>query len=257
MRYLSSLIIFILLFSACSSKNTQDRITTTKKSFEIEDEDDFSDEFEDEETDNDPFESYNRFMTSFNDTTFVYVLNPISKVYTYVMPEPARVSVSNFFENIFFPVRFVNNILQAKFKNSLDEFNRFVINSTIGIFGLFDPATSWFDIKAHKEDFGQTLGFWGVGAGPHIVIPFIGPSNLRDALSLSTDYYLDPKSTFGDLKYKLPRNEKEAYALSLFYGINKNSLNLGLYENFKKDALDLYPFLKDVYEQKRAQEIRE
>lgn len=261
MKFLSSLIFLILFSQGCSQKNEPVLDSSKEIVLITEDSDDeFLDEFDEEfttEQKSDPLEGYNRAMTSFNDVTFVYVLNPISKGYAYIVPEPARVGVSNFFENLFFPIRFVNNILQAKFKNSFDEFNRFVINSTIGIFGIFDPATSWFEIQAHKEDFGQTLGYWGVGAGPHIVLPFLGPSNLRDTLSLSADYYLDPTSTFGDLAYKIPQNNTESFTLGGLYYINKNSLNLGLYENFKKDALDLYPFLKDVYEQKREHEIKE
>ena len=156
------------------------------------------DEFEEEySTDNevaivDPLSGYNRTMTSFNDKVFTYALNPISKGYAVITPKLVRQSLSNFIHNIKFPIRFVNNMLQGKFQNSSDELERFIVNSTVGIGGLFDPAATYMHIPAHNEDFGQTLGHYGVGAGFHIVLPLLGPSNVRDIIGLTADGYTSP-----------------------------------------------------------------
>jgi phospholipid-binding lipoprotein MlaA len=122
-----------------------------------------------------------------------------------------------------------------------------------------DPATKKLDMKAHKEDFGQTLGFYGVGDGFHVVLPLLGPSNLRDIVGMSADSYVSALSTTGssDLHYKIPNNFLEQAGIKTFDVINSNSLKLGQYETLKKDALDLYPFLRDVYTQARKKQIEE
>ena len=136
----------------------------------------------------DPLSGYNRVMTSFNDVFYSYILTPIASGYDYVMPDPIQGAFSNFFYNILYPMRLVNNLLQGKFENSWDETKRFLINSTVGFGGLNDMA----GIPRHDEDFGQTLGYWGVPAGPHIVWPILGQSNLRDTAGLVGDYFSNP-----------------------------------------------------------------
>ncbi|MCZ6647400.1 MAG: MlaA family lipoprotein [SAR324 cluster bacterium] len=229
-----------------------------------EDSEKISDEFEDEmaaeldkefaekELDevSDPFSGYNRSMTVFNDKLYTWVLDPAGRGLRFVLPEYSRRGIANFFDNLLYPLRLINNLLQAKFANSGEETLRFVTNTTIGVFGLWDPADKWFGLEAHDEDFGQTLGYWGVGPGPHIVLPFLGPSNLRDMFALVPDYYLDPATYYID-------SEKDQLALRVFKEVNKTSLHIGEYENLKRDALDLYPFLRDVYEQNRAKLILE
>jgi len=221
-------------------------------------------EFEEEFTENepettlDPLSGYNRVMTTFNDKLFTHVVEPISEGYATITPLPVRESISNFVHNIQFPIRFANNLLQGKFQNSSDELERFIINSTVGIGGLFDPATTFKNIPAHNEDFGQTLGHYGVGPGFHIVLPFLGPSNIRDVLGLTVDAYSSPLVYQKNLKkYKIPNNNAESIAIYTAKMINKNSLQLGAYESLKKDAIELYPFLRDVYEQKRISDIEE
>jgi len=221
---------------------------------------DFSDEFNDEKLEVfDPLSGYNRVMTSFNDKVYIYVFDPVTRGYTAVMPEVARTGVSNFLDNLLFPIRFVNNLLQFKFENSAEELGRFLINSTFGLLGFMDPASEHLGWEAHDEDFGQTLGFYGVGSGFHIVLPILGPSNLRDSLGLVADGYVSPLNNFGDsdLKYKIPNNGEETIYISTSKNINKNSFHLGRYQDLKKDALDLYPFLRNIYEQKRKNEIKE
>lgn len=162
--------------------------------FEDEFDDDFEDEFGDEELLNvfDPLSGYNRAMTRFNDRFYFWLLKPVSEGYRYIVPEPARLSVARVFKNILFPLRFINNILQLKFEGAGVEFSRFCINSTVGILGFADPAKKWLDLEAYPEDFGQTLGHYGVGGGFHIVLPLLGPSNLRDLASMVPDYYSSP-----------------------------------------------------------------
>lgn len=197
----------------------------------------------------DPFEGYNRIVTSFNDGFYIYVFDPVARGYRFVIPEFGRRGIANFATNLLFPIRFVNNVLQAKFLNAGEELLRFCINTTVGILGLWDPAKEWFGLEAHNEDFGQTLGVWGVGSGPHVVLPILGPSNLRDIFSLVPDYYLDPK--------RFIEPDSVELGVRVWEEVNYTSLHIGEYENLKKDALDLYPFLRDVYEQNRKKLILE
>lgn len=255
------------LFTACSNKQNIEQ--TNKKQVvkkQINEFDEFSD-FEDEFTkkdikkeDFDPLEGYNRVMTNFNDKLIIYILSPTSKAYAYVVPKAARVGISNAFDNIKYPIRFVNNLLQLKFANAAEETGRFLINSTLGVFGLWDPAKKYFNLEKKDEDFGQTLGYWGVGEGFHVVLPFFGPSNLRDIAGLSADTYLSVTSTIigeKDIKYKLKTTTGKSVAITAIETVNEASLRIGQYENLKKDAVDLYPFLKEIYNQRRNKLIKE
>ena len=229
---------------------------TTNNNFENEFDSEFSTKKEEVF---DPLSGYNRVMTTFNDKLFMNVLNPISKGYAYVTPEPIRIGINNFFENIMFPVRFTNNLLQLKFQNSTEELERFLVNTLWGLGGFLDPATNELKINAHKEDFGQTLGFYGVGEGFPVVLPFLGPSNLRDMVGIAGDSYISPLTVTGneDIKYKIPNNLEQQIGIQTFDVVNSTSLKLGQYESLKKDALDLYPFLRDIYSQARKKQIEE
>ena len=147
----------------------------------------------------DPWEPFNRAMFTFNDRLYFWVLKPVAEGYSAVLPEPARVSVGNFFSNLRSPIRFVNCVLQANFIGAATELFRFMLNSTIGLAGLFDPAGGEeIGLVRQDEDFGQTLGSYGVGQGFYIVWPFLGPSSPRDTVGMIGDYfsypisYLDP-----------------------------------------------------------------
>lgn len=221
---------------------------------------DFEEEFSEKETVEaaDPLSAYNRSMTSFNDAFITYALNPISEAYGDVIPQPFRLGISNFIHNIQFPIRLANNLLQLKFQNSSDELESFLVNSTIGLGGLMDPAKNYMHIPTHDEDFGQTLGHYGAGSGFHIVLPFLGPSNIRDLVGIGLDAYASPLVHVRGLdNYKIPNNLAQSLGIVAGALINKNSLNPGTYESLKKDAVDLYPFLKDIYEQKRNSDIAE
>ena len=273
--------LFILFFTlqGCANKevspqqNSEQTQTETTSSSEPEQESTESEEVEAEAFDNefeaefsqeetqetyDPLNGYNRAMTTFNDNVIIYGLTPVSKAYAAVLPQPLRIGISNAVQNLQFPIRFTNNLLQGKFQNASNELERFIVNSTVGLAGLMDPAKHYMNIHPHKEDFGQTLGHYGVGSGFHIVIPFIGPSNVRDIVGITLDAYLSPLVNVRGLEnYKIPQNLGESVAIYTVHVINKTSLHLGEYEEIRKDAVDLYPFIKDIYEQKRDAEIAE
>ncbi|MFH2133386.1 MAG: MlaA family lipoprotein [bacterium] len=227
--------------------------TSSEKDEEL---DEFEAEFEAAKQEvSDPLEGYNRAMTTFNDRLYLWVLVPIASGYSAILPEAPRRGVRHFFHNLLYPLRFVNNLLQFKIKNAGEETLRFVTNTTIGILGFWDPAKEWFGLRPHDEDFGQTLGFYGVSAGPHIVLPFFGPSNLRDTFSMVPDNFLDP---VGQAK---PIGQTDSYVAEYgvrgFDAVNEASLRPGEYESLKKDAVDFYPFLRDSYEQMRNKQIKE
>ncbi len=141
----------------------------------------------------------------------MYIFIPVSEAYAYILPQPLRLGLSNAVDNIQFPIRFANNLLQGKFQNSSDELERFIINSTVGVAGLMDVASDHMTtpIPAHKEDFGQTLGHYGVGSGFHIVLPFFGPSNVRDTVGFVADGYISPLVYTKDLEnYKIPNHQR-------------------------------------------------
>jgi phospholipid-binding lipoprotein MlaA len=221
--------------------------------------DDFDDEFSVEKVDSswDPLKLYNIPMTGFNDFVYMYIMGPIAKGYRYVVSKPIREGVSNVFHNIQFPIRVTNNLLQLKFNNALEESARFAINSTYGLAGFIDIAKSEGGIERHDEDFGQTLGFYGMGNDIHIVLPLFGPSNLRDTIGLVGDTFVDPI-------YHAQRRDWNVFKSNNFYLFvntykigNEYSLHVDEYENIRKDSVDLYILLKSVYEQRRDALIEE
>ena len=254
--YIIFSLFIILNLGGCASKKLQEssvEVTYTDEDEELLDE--FEDELEVEEI-YDPLNGYNRVMTSINDSIYVNVLNPVAKGYKSVVHVEIRQSVKNFFHNIGYPIRFINNVLQGKFKNGAEETGRFIINSTVGVLGLFDLAKSEFQLQPHNEDFGQTLGYYGVGSGFHIVLPLLGPSNLRDALSLYPDSLADPVDHYDSRGYNLASDYKYSLYIKTYKTINKASIEGEQYEKMKEDAVDLYPYLRDVYEQYRDKQIK-
>jgi phospholipid-binding lipoprotein MlaA len=197
----------------------------------------------------DPLIGYNRFMTRVNDELYVWVMRPTGLVYGTVVKEPARKAIRRFFDNLGFPVRAANNLLQLKFKQAGAETARFGFNTVFGLFGFFDPARSRLGLKPNPEDFGQTLGHWGVGPGFHIVLPLLGPSNLRDVCGRVPDIFADPLYYVDDHRTSL--------IISSVDRVNAISLMIDRYDAFRKDALDLYIFIRDAYEMNRRKMIEE
>ena len=214
-------------------------------------EDEFADEFDvtDAPPVRDPLGGYNRLMFNVNDRLYFWILKPVSQVYGKIVPRQVRLSVHRCSLNLMFPARFVNNGLQGKFREAGIEAARFGINSTIGILGLFDPAVSRLDLGPAEEDFGQTLGRYGIGGGFPIVLPLLGPANLRDTLGMIPDSFLTP------LNYVEPL--ELAVGISVYERENYISLHIGEYENLKGAALDPYTLVRDAYRQKREAEVEE
>jgi phospholipid-binding lipoprotein MlaA len=196
----------------------------------------------------DPIEPFNRGMFWFNDKLYFYLFKPIARGYR-VVPEPARESVSNFFSNLGTPVRFANSLLQLKIEDAGTELGRLIINSTLGIGGLFDPAKAWFDLDRKEEDFGQTLGNYGVGSGFYIVWPIFGPSNTRDTVGMVGDFFLDP------LHY-IEIKPVERVGLTALDKETDLSLDKDTYESIQQEALDPYLFVRNAYEQYRDGKIK-
>lgn len=139
-----------------------------------------------EELDVDPWQGFNRAVFEFNETLDQYVAKPVAQGYQAITPQFVDTGISNFFSNLEDVLIIANDILQLKPMQALSDTGRFLVNSTIGVFGFFDVA-SHIGLEKHNEDLGQTLGYWGVGAGPYVMLPVLGPSNLRDALGLAGD----------------------------------------------------------------------
>jgi phospholipid-binding lipoprotein MlaA len=220
----------------------------------------FDEEFGDAvtaETVNDPFEGYNRWMTHFNNTLFDYVLDPVFTGYNFLLPEPIRVSVNNVFNNLYYPVSLVNNLLQLKFDHALSETGRFIVNSTFGFAGMFDPAREGLGVEPHVEDFGQTLGHYGVGGGFPIVLPFFGPTNLRDLSGDLLDFYVNPIYYVEVREYNIAENIYQGWELVTYKRFNKFSLYDKEYKQLRREALDFYPLMRDAYEQNRNKLISE
>lgn len=200
----------------------------------------------------DPMQPYNRAVFAFNNKVYYWFFRPLSKGYGAVVPERARLGVRNFFTNVRTPGRFVNCLLQGKFKGAGTELLRLVINSTIGGAGFSDPAAKYFKLDIYDEDFGQTLGRYNVGAGSFIELPLFGPSNVRDAIGLLGDLVLDP-ITF--LTFVSPFLSTGA---SSYNTLNDVSIDKGdTYEGLVEQAIDPYIAVQDAYMQNRTKKIKE
>jgi phospholipid-binding lipoprotein MlaA len=218
-------------------------------------EDEFAFDLEEDFTDGDivapdiydPIEPFNRGMFWVNDKLYFYLFKPVARGFR-VVPEPARQSVSNFFSNIGTPVRFVNSVLQLKFKDAGSELGRLVINSTLGIGGLFDPAKKWFGLRKKDEDLGQTLGNYGVGNGIYIVWPILGPSSARDTVGMAGDFFLDPL-------FYIQMKPLERAGLKATDKETALSLDKDTYEAIKRQSLDPYLYVRTSYAQHRAGKI--
>lgn len=191
---------------------------------------------------NDPFEGLNRGVFVFNTFLDRYLFRPVARGYVKVVPTGARTSVSLFFSNLFYPKTIVNQFLQGKPREGAADLGRFLINTTVGLGGLFDPATEMGFVR-HDEDFGQTLGSWGLGSGPYLVLPLLGPSSLRDAPARVVDYPLNPAGHLDDDDVEL--------ALGLTSSVSTRANLLG-FDRLLEESFDPYAFLREAYLQNRA-----
>ena len=190
----------------------------------------------------DPWESWNRGVYKFNDKLDRTVVKPVTKGYVRIVPSPIRTGVSNFFANLETPTVMVNDALQGKFLAAGNDLGRFLLNSTLGLGGILDPASS-AGLAKNDEDFGQTLGHWGVHPGPFVELPILGPSDVRDTASRVVDTYTNPRQYI--------KNPYVSYGLYLPYLIDKRASLLSLDETLQ-NVYDPYAFIRDAYLQRRA-----
>jgi phospholipid-binding lipoprotein MlaA len=197
----------------------------------------------------DPLEPMNRAFFFINDKLYFYVMKPVSQGYSAVFPEGTRIAFRNFFNNISTPVRFVNNLLQFKVKSAGNELLRLLVNTTGGVLGLMDYAKDEMKLPMQDEDFGQTLGAWGLGPLFYLNLPILGPTSMRDGVGRAGDYFLDP------ISYIDPSADR--IAIKAGDRVNRTSLVIGEYEKFKKESFDPYIAVRDAYYQHRKREIEE
>lgn len=221
--------------------------------------DSFEDEYSQSSSSSfDPLSGYNRVMTKFNHTLYQNLFVPTFKGYDCIMPDPAQDAISNFFDNLIYPIRLVNNLLQFKFAAAGEETLRFIANTIIGFGGISDVATNVYGLKRHDEDFGQTLGYWGIGSGFPIVLPVLGQTNLRDLVGMGGDFFINPltytNEVFTDDGHKYFHLNLAVKSWQL---INDGSKDPELYNKLTSGAIDLYTFIKDGYEQRRNALIQE
>lgn len=219
--------------SACSSTS---RVSTSYESEEI----------------SDPFEATNRVVFAFNNFVDDALIHPLGKGYKAVVPEPARNGVSNFLRNLSSPVRFVNQLLQGDLGGAGNELFRTVVNTLVGVGGVFDVA-GYEGYEHEPEDFGQTLAVWGVGEGPYFVVPFLGPSNLRDSTGFMVDGYADP------LRHYLFNTDREAVYWARtgadYFDLRVSLIDLQ--EDLESNSIDYYAAVRSIYSQRRNAMIRD
>jgi phospholipid-binding lipoprotein MlaA len=197
----------------------------------------------------DPWEPFNEKMFSFNYNMDKYVLKPVAKGYNFVMPDRLQQMIDSGFDNLLVVQRVVNNLLQWRPKGAGAEVGRFLINSTLGVGGLFDIAKQEFGLQKTRVDFGQTLGIWGIGPGPFLVLPLLPPLTVRDGIGTAVDGAMDP------LSYVLPFIWTRL-GMKIGNTINDRSLNLDLYQGFEETTVDLYSAVRNGYLQRRENMIK-
>jgi len=216
----------------------------------------------------DPWEPMNSNIFEFNRKVDRFVLKPVAKGYDFVLPDLVQVGISNIFSNLRFAPRFLNNMFQGKLKGAGIEVGRFLINSTVGLGGFFDLAKK-VDLVTSEEDFGQTLGFYGVKPGPYLVLPMFPPFTVRDFVGYVGDVFLNPINWLvapiievNNVPSVIARHNRMTSSLIQTGSrvgeiINERSRNLEKYQGVEEATLDLYTAVRNAYLQKRAQAIRE
>ena len=226
-RIIVILLLSILLFNGCASSPD----TTGKQ-------------------ENDPFESINRQIYSFNEGADEYVIGPIAHAYRDVFPDPVRDSIRNFLLNLKTPMSAINATLQGDFERGLTAIGRFSVNSTIGILGLFDVA-NYIGLEPVDEDFGQTLGAWGFESGPYLILPILGPTSTRDLGGKVGDWLVDPVGLY------LIREDYEDFLLAanITKALDTRVELDGVIEGTRENSLDPYAIMRTMYLQRRARLI--
>lgn len=194
----------------------------------------------------DRFEGFNRAVFAFNDNLYRWILIPVADGYKAVVPEPVQGSIGNFFSNLREPLNFVNHLLQLDGDASFSTLSRFVVNSTIGILGLFDPATHWLDIEEHRDTLADTLSDYGAGSGSYLVLPILGPSDVRGGFSTVIEGLASP--------VRLLTDEPSTTYLIVTQGVHDFSGQSGNYEDLSNKSDDPYVFFRELYIQSRMRD---
>jgi phospholipid-binding lipoprotein MlaA len=232
-QLLTGLLVFLFLFTAALQPSAV--LAEPATDFEVDD----------------SLEGFNRGIFWFNDKLDVNVLEPVARGYNSITPEPIQTGVGNFFENLNYPKYLVSDIVQLKFGQALEHTGRFLLNTTVGVAGFIDVAAD-FGLPKHKEDFGTALAYHGVPAGPYLVLPLLGPSNIRDGLGRAVDFFLDPF-------YWFDQTSEASYATrdSIIFGskaldtVDTRAGMLEAIESAKDGAVDYYLFVQSAYYQHR------
>jgi phospholipid-binding lipoprotein MlaA len=216
----------------------------------------------------DPWEPLNTKVFEFNRQMDRWILKPVATAYNFVVPNPVQIGVSNFFYNARFVPRFFNNVFQGKVRGASIEVGRFLVNTTLGVAGFIDWASD-MDLKTPEEDTGQTLGFYGVGPGPYLVLPLMQPFTVRDLVGYVGDIFLNPIYWLAlpvievdAIPSAIPHKNRLTTSLILLTArvtevVNDRSLNLEKFQGVEESTLDLYSAVRNAYLQKRAKAIQE
>ncbi|MDJ0786720.1 MAG: VacJ family lipoprotein [Myxococcota bacterium] len=196
----------------------------------------------------DPWRGTNQGMFAVNNGVDDYVLGPVARGWGFVAPDLVEKGVSNFFANLDMPMIFANNLLQGDFSGALDDLNRFLVNTTVGIAGLIDVASD-IGIDKNDEDFGQTLGVWGVGTGPYLQLPLLGPSTVRDTVALPVDFLSRPHTWFLPLAATASMGAVDA--------VNTRHEFDDEIREAKETSIDYYIFVREAYLQNRERRVRD
>lgn len=189
----------------------------------------------------DPLETINRHVWQFNLAADEYVLEPVARAYTTITPDSVEQGIDNFLSNLVYPVTIVNNLLQLDLRAFASDLTRFLVNSTVGVLGIFDVADN-LGLEEHNEDFAQTLGVWGVDRGIYLMLPLLGPATTRRVAGYGVDWFLDPTFYIDDLAVQ--------WSLNALYLLNLRASLLG-FEKALKTAFDPYVFVRTIYLQHR------
>lgn len=199
---------------------------------------------------NDPLENVNRFFFRVNNVGDRYFLKPVAQGYDYITPDFLQEGIFRFLNNVETPVIFANDMLQGEVRRGAKTVGRFLINTTFGVAGFVDIADRW-GLERHSEDFGQTLGVWGVGSGPYLYLPLLGPAPPRDLVGTGVDQFFDPLTYTGGRAFLIARASRTAVGL-----IDLRARNLGTIEEIERTSIDFYAAVRSLYIQSREGAIR-
>lgn len=249
---LFAMLLLVLVSGGCASRQASDAPAGDSPAMGGEDEADwlYDDEEEAAAEVPDPFEGYNRLMFGFNDVLITGVIKPVSRGYDFLMPDPAEQSISNFFDNARFPIRWVASTAQGKHGRAKKEARKFLVNTTTGVLGIWKPSDNYEELRdVPGEDLGQTLGDWGVGSGPYLVVPLLGGTNLRDALGFVGGSFLYPFTYLPEWEYTMAARVAE--------GVNESPGAVETYEEITEATVDPYTAIKEGYHERREAAIDE